>query len=407
VVIHGNRPEPLRSGEEGRLLHSRLSHFLAFAIFGALMLGCGGSAQNPPPDSSVPTIVTQPQDATVPMGLTATFSVYAVGSSQLAYQWSRNGSVIEGATGSSYTTPPVAFGDTGAKFSVVVKAGGGSVTSSAAALTVGPRSPAAGDLRFQQVGSPATAGGYAGESALYLEYPFGNTYSSTYGSPLRMGSGLCVLGVAQDCAWFYYFVPVPSGVSLSTGYLADVLEKLDADLGSHTDASSVVVSLDTEADDDVFGMAWRKADASGFDYKHDVVPLSGLQTLVANYGANSRVVTAIAFDASGQASLLSYGWASDTKTVYDTATATMSFDQIPAQATSLANSGYVITAFGGDPTYGYIMVGTRVHGDSLPRPILTFPPSPSGTPINNYALVALAGDLGDGGSNTVVWIYEK
>jgi hypothetical protein len=82
-------------------------------------------------------------------------------------------------------------------------------------------------------------------------------------------------------------------------------------------------------------------------------------------------------------------------------------NQIPAEATSLANAGCIITAFGGDPTYGYAMVGTKVYGDSLPRPVLTFPPAPTATSINNYALVALAGDLGDGGSDSVVWVFEK
>lgn len=39
-------------------------------------------------------------------------------------------------------------------------------------------------------------------------------------------------------------------------------------------------------------------------------------------------------------------------------------------AKSLAAAGYIITAFGGDVTNGILLVGTRVKGDSLPRPIL-------------------------------------
>jgi hypothetical protein len=384
--------------------------FLAFVLAAIIppMSGCGG-AQNSLDSQSAPdtpVIVTQPQDATVPMSQSATFSVYAVGAVQLSYQWSKNGSAIQGATGSSYTTPAVAFADTGSTFSVTVSNGPSSSTSRAAVLTVGARSPAAGDLRFQEVDSPATANGFAGEGSLYLWYPSQLTYQNTFGLPLRMGSGICVPGVAHDCAWFYIFLPTPPGVVLSTRYLADLQENLGTDLSSYIDASSVVTSLDIEAGNDVFAMAWMKGSATGFDYKHEVASMSGLQALVATDGANSRVVTAISFDGTGQVHFLSYGWGSDTKTVYDTSVAVASFDEIPAQAMSLANAGYIITAFGGDPTYGYVMVGTKVHGDSLPRPILTFPPAPSGTSINSYALVALAEDVGDG-NDSVVWVYEK
>ncbi|MGC9291301.1 MAG: hypothetical protein ACP5EP_01065, partial [Acidobacteriaceae bacterium] len=46
---------------------------------------------------------------TVPLGSTASFSVEAIGSAQLSYQWSENGVEIPGATSSSYTTPAVAL----------------------------------------------------------------------------------------------------------------------------------------------------------------------------------------------------------------------------------------------------------------------------------------------------------
>jgi hypothetical protein len=35
---------------------------------------------------------------------------------------------------------------------------------------------------------------------------------------------------------------------------------------------------------------------------------------------------------------------------------------------SLAAQGYIITAIGGDPTNGLLLVGTRVKGDTMPRP---------------------------------------
>jgi len=54
----------------------------------------------------------------------------------LSYQWFKNGVAINGATSSSYTTPPTAAGDTGAVFTVTVSNSVGSVTSGPATLTV-------------------------------------------------------------------------------------------------------------------------------------------------------------------------------------------------------------------------------------------------------------------------------
>ncbi len=92
------------------------------------------------PEDSVledgPSIVQQPENATVNVGQTATFSVVAVGSGTLSYQWQRNSAVIPGADSPTYTTPPVTAGDNGALFRCVVTNSAGSATSSQALLTV-------------------------------------------------------------------------------------------------------------------------------------------------------------------------------------------------------------------------------------------------------------------------------
>src|SRR5207245_1552847 len=67
---------------------------------------------------------------------TSTFSVTASGTAPLSYQWSKNGTAISGATSASYTTPATTSSDNGAQFTVVVSNSVGSVTSSAATLTV-------------------------------------------------------------------------------------------------------------------------------------------------------------------------------------------------------------------------------------------------------------------------------
>jgi DNA-binding beta-propeller fold protein YncE len=87
--------------------------------------------------STAPSITTQPQPQIVPVGSTATFSVVAAGTAPLAYQWSKNGVVIAGATAASYTTPATTPSDAGASFTVVVSNSvTPAATSNAATLTV-------------------------------------------------------------------------------------------------------------------------------------------------------------------------------------------------------------------------------------------------------------------------------
>ncbi|MFN9141812.1 MAG: immunoglobulin domain-containing protein, partial [Betaproteobacteria bacterium] len=83
-----------------------------------------------------PSITTQPANATVTAGQTATFSVTASGTTPLSYQWRRGGTNISGATSASYTLQNTTSSDNGAQFSVVVTNSAGSVTSSNATLTV-------------------------------------------------------------------------------------------------------------------------------------------------------------------------------------------------------------------------------------------------------------------------------
>lgn len=104
----------------------------------------GSSTSNPAtltvtpvgPAPTVPVIVTQPANASVAAGQTATFGVSATGAAPLTYQWRRDGVVIAGATAAGYTTPVTVASDNGALFSVVVSNGGGSVTSVAATLAI-------------------------------------------------------------------------------------------------------------------------------------------------------------------------------------------------------------------------------------------------------------------------------
>jgi serine protease len=91
--------------------------------------------------ADAPAITTQPQNATVAAGQTAMFSVTATGTAPLTYQWNRNGTAINGATAASYTTPATSAGDSGAAYTVTITNAAGSVTSSAATLTVNAPPP--------------------------------------------------------------------------------------------------------------------------------------------------------------------------------------------------------------------------------------------------------------------------
>jgi glucose/arabinose dehydrogenase len=85
--------------------------------------------------TSAPSISQQPQNLTVNVGQTATFSVTVSGTTPFTYQWRRNGTSITGATSSSYSFVAQAS-DNGAQFTVVVTNSVGTATSNVATLTV-------------------------------------------------------------------------------------------------------------------------------------------------------------------------------------------------------------------------------------------------------------------------------
>jgi hypothetical protein len=104
-----------------------------------------------------PSITTQPVSVTVTAGQTATFSVVATGTAPLTYQWKKSGTVISGATASSYTTPATTSSDNGSQFTVVVTNAAGSATSNAATLTVNVV-PVAPSITTQPANKTVTVG---------------------------------------------------------------------------------------------------------------------------------------------------------------------------------------------------------------------------------------------------------
>jgi hypothetical protein len=95
---------------------------------------CGG-ANSTSTSAVAPSITTQPAAQSVAVGASASFSVVATGSGQLAYQWRKDGTALSGATSATYAIAAVATSQAGS-YDVVVSNSAGSVTSSAATLTV-------------------------------------------------------------------------------------------------------------------------------------------------------------------------------------------------------------------------------------------------------------------------------
>ena len=87
------------------------------------------------PAGVAPSITTQPLGQSLGLGTSATLTVVAAGTSPLAYQWSKNGTAITGATSASLTFSSLSASDAGS-YAVVVSNALGSVGSSAASLTV-------------------------------------------------------------------------------------------------------------------------------------------------------------------------------------------------------------------------------------------------------------------------------
>ncbi len=87
--------------------------------------------------TSEPPVITQhPQNASVPLGESATFTCSASGSPTLRYRWQRNGVNISGATNPTYTLQTTREVDDGVRFRCVVRNSAGSATSNEALLTV-------------------------------------------------------------------------------------------------------------------------------------------------------------------------------------------------------------------------------------------------------------------------------
>jgi hypothetical protein len=313
----------------------------------ALACACGSSPA-PVAKAQPPVIIQQPLDQTVLGGTTVTFTVAATGAGTPTYQWLKNGLPLEGETGDSFTTVAPA-GLT--HLSVDVTNAGGTVISDDAilnAVPASPRPPAFGDLRFQQVASPAKINGSDRDFFSNFNRGINFDFEEATGTPPTLGDGICAgqaTGSDENCDWFFATATLAEGV---TG----------------------ISSLDVESAHGVYALSATHAKAaSGFRRSTFLTDFANVAQIVAQEAAMSRVVTAISWS-DGQVQLYSYGWAQDTATVYETSVVTSSVDGAGSAAQDLASQGYIVTAFGGNGEQGMILIGTRVQGDTMPRALL-------------------------------------
>jgi hypothetical protein len=153
-------------------------------------------------------------------------------------------------------------------------------------------------------------------------------------------------------------------------YKANSYSSFVQDFQSAAQPNTVITSLDLEPSSQAYAMSWvQTAQAGSFTSSLEVVDAGELQSTATNDANNGRVITAASFDSSGQVNLISCGWSEDTATVYEAKTAIVTSQNIASTGATLAAQGYVISAFGGNDSNGYILIGIRVKGDSLPRPL--------------------------------------
>jgi hypothetical protein len=214
------------------------------------------------------------------------------------------------------------------------------------------------------------------------------SFGAQWGTPLELGNGICVTPPPPNsstapytwCSWFFGVREYPPGsvrdttVTYVSGALTDLnnfpnLTEGTYDLGAK---NLVIRSLDVQPANDGFAIAYASSSsATGFDASLQHMQVSDLQAFATSEGLKGRVITALSLDSATTCYVFSYGWVNDTNSVYEATVTPVTLDTVTSVAQSMASQGYVLTAFGagGNPVFGWLLVGTRLKGRTAPRPI--------------------------------------
>ena len=118
------------------------------------------------------------------------------------------------------------------------------------------------------------------------------------------------------------------------------------------------------------------------------------------------VITAISANGS-DVTYFAYSWQGDASARYEVQVATATAAEAPAAGAQLAAAGYIITAAGlSDASGDVFLVGTRVAGDTAPRPLIIAQTSSdiAAAQKSGYANVAIV--AGPSGGSTA-YFYER
>jgi hypothetical protein len=339
-----------------------------------------------------PTIISQPVSQSVAAGQQATFTVQAT-DGPLSFQWYWNGVAVNngGVPSASFTTPVTVPADNQSTFTVSVTNPVGTVTSATAILTVpgSPLPPKAGDLRFKDIDAfPLQLAG------VEITNMFGGetlTINPNFmGTPISLGSPGPTSPVepGDSMDWSYLLFQLPTGApGRTTIYQSDTLEDFQSDISAFR-TNTIIASLDLFSYQDIYALeAIQTSAAEGYSFRGGYLLPGDLQTVASQEGALSRVITAVSLNA-GQAYYASYGWQGDTTTIYETSVATATSSTVGTSATEMAQQGYIITALGGNDTDGFLLVGTRVQGQTTPR-LLTVGDWFNSFPARGYACMGM------------------
>ncbi|HUR46888.1 MAG TPA: immunoglobulin domain-containing protein, partial [Candidatus Saccharimonadales bacterium] len=195
--------------------------------------------------SGPPAISQQPQNQSVSSGTSVAFTAVADGSPPLAYQWSRNGFSLAGATNSTLLLSNVSFTQSGS-YAVTINNSQGSLTSTSAFLLVDPQ------LTFRLnalrvngaivVPQSALTGSDRGGIAVSSSNVFvtGNSATARFGSEFltggtSLGAGTIYDGMVGDLKTeTIYLLASGTNILRSPGGTADNLVQIDGATGAVT-----------------------------------------------------------------------------------------------------------------------------------------------------------------------------
>lgn len=154
--------------------------------------------------SAVAPVVSGPSNQTVSVGVSATFTISVTSVIPFTIAWYRNGILIPGQTGLTYTLLNPQLSDTGALFSTIVTSAAGPTSSNTGLLTV----TAPGLVGYYYYGSDYSVALLAGTDAV----PYIGTFPITDGNPLS-------ITFPSEAENTYLVIKYPSSQSIKTSYL--------------------------------------------------------------------------------------------------------------------------------------------------------------------------------------------